>query len=69
MAAEEDCGLTQLLVDLAEARTRVDALVELMVPFQVSTSPIGYIGVDEVTHKKHEVGRYLRCSTRCVREE
>lgn len=41
MATEEDCGLTQLLVDLSEARTRVDTLVELVIPLQASTSPVG----------------------------
>src|SRR5258706_4998473 len=41
MAAEEDCGLTQLLVDLSEAWTRVDALVEPWIPLQVPTSPVG----------------------------
>jgi len=55
----EECGLTQLLVDLAEAWTRVDALVELMVPLQVSTFPVRYIGVDEITQEKHKFGGYL----------
>ena len=41
MTTEEGCGLTQLLVDLSEAPTRVDALVELVVPLQISTSPVG----------------------------